>query len=69
MSIKKKWLRVLLKKYNVTKLVYYEIYNDSYSTISREKQIKARSRKRKIKLVEKINPEWKDLSLELNLLS
>lgn len=49
--------------------MYYEIYNDSYSTISREKQIKARSRKRKIKLVEKINPEWKDLSLELNLLS
>jgi len=52
------------KKYNATKLVYYEIYKDSYSAIGREKQIKAGSRKKKIALIESINPAWKDLSSE-----
>ena len=65
---KEKIIEGFTKKYNVVNLVYYEIYNDSYSAIAREKQIKAGSRKRKIELIERINPEWKDLSLELNLL-
>ena len=65
---KEKIIEGFSKKYNVVNLVYYEIYNDSYSAIAREKQIKAGSRKRKIELIERINPEWKDLSLELNLL-
>lgn len=49
------------KKYNVTKLVYYEIYNDSYEAINREKQLKAGSRKRKIDLINSVNQQWLDL--------
>ena len=57
------------KKYNVKFLMYYEIFQDSYSAISREKQIKAGSRKKKIALIESINPNWNDLTKELNLLA
>ena len=53
------------KKYNVVKLVYYEMVGNSYSGISREKQIKAGSRDRKIKLIESMNPQWKDLFFKL----
>jgi len=49
------------KKYNVTRLVYFESGNDVNTTIAREKQIKAGSRKKKIDLINSINPEWKDL--------
>ncbi len=49
------------KKYNCTKLVYYEIFNDPYNAIAREKQIKAGSRKKKIDLINAMNPKWKDL--------
>lgn len=49
------------KKYNISKLVYYEVFRDAESAISREKQIKAGSRKKKVELVNKINPEWKDI--------
>jgi putative endonuclease len=49
------------KKYNVTKLVYYEIFDDSYDAIYREKQIKGGSRCNKMELINSINPEWKDL--------
>ena len=50
------------KKYNVHKLVYYEDTTDVYSAISREKQLKGWSRKKKNDLITKVNPEWKDLS-------
>jgi putative endonuclease len=50
------------KKYNITKLVYYEITSDVQAAIQREKQIKGWLRKRKIALIEMANPEWKDLS-------
>ena len=53
------------KRYNVTKLVYYEEGEDIYSAISREKQIKGKLRKKKIDLIEKMNPEWKDLYWDL----
>ncbi|MCK5640058.1 MAG: GIY-YIG nuclease family protein [Gammaproteobacteria bacterium] len=49
------------KKYNVNKLVYFERFKDIKSAIEREKQIKAGSRKKKISLIEKNNPTWKDL--------
>ena len=49
------------KKYNITKLVYFESGDDINLAIAREKQIKAGSRKKKIDLIESINPEWKDL--------
>jgi len=50
------------KKYNVTKLVYFEAGEDVNGAISREKQIKAGSRKKKIGLINSMNPEWRDLS-------
>ena len=53
------------KRYNVKKLFYYEIFKDSYHAIAREKQIKGGSRQKKIELINKINPEWKDLAEDL----
>lgn len=50
------------KRYNINKLVYYEIFSDVNQAIQREKQIKAGSRKRKLLLIKKMNPDWKDLS-------
>ncbi len=52
-------------RYNVNKLVYYEVFADPYNAISREKQIKAGSRQKKIDLVNKMNPEWVDLYEQL----
>ena len=48
-------------KYNLTSLVYYELFEDMYQAISREKQIKAGSRQSKIKLIESMNQDWNDL--------
>jgi putative endonuclease len=47
--------------YNVSKLVYYEEFNTMEEAIAREKQIKGGSRQKKIDLINKNNPEWKDL--------
>jgi len=49
------------KNYNINKLIFFEIYNDPENAILREKQIKAGSRIKKVKLITGINPEWKDL--------
>jgi len=49
------------KKYNVNKLVYYEVFNDIYNAIVREKQIKAGSRQKKIDLINGMNSKWEDL--------
>ena len=56
---------VFTKKYNVDKLVYFEVGNDVSQAIFREKQIKAGSRQKKIDLINSINPEWKDLFDEI----
>jgi putative endonuclease len=53
------------EKYNVHNLVYYETTDTMFNAIEREKQIKAGSRKKKIDLIEKNNPEWKDLYNEI----
>jgi putative endonuclease len=53
------------KKYNITKLVYYEVCEEAQSAISREKQLKAGSRQRKVELVNGMNREWRDLYEEL----
>jgi len=50
------------KRYNVTKLVYYETYEDVREAIMREKQIKGWLRAKKIALIESLNPKWEDLS-------
>ena len=49
-------------KYNVNKLVFYEMTPDVRSAIFREKQIKGGSRAKKVALVETMNPDWTDLS-------
>lgn len=49
------------RKYNVTKLVYYETFDDIVNAIAREKQIKGWLRSKKITLIENSNPGWKDL--------
>ncbi len=51
-------------KYNVTQLAYCEVFTDIRDAIAREKQIKGWLRSRKIALIESVNPEWKDLSVE-----
>ncbi|HYU20483.1 MAG TPA: GIY-YIG nuclease family protein [Chloroflexota bacterium] len=53
------------KKYNMTRLVYYESTDDVYAAIEREKQIKGWLRSKKIALIESVNPSWRDLSVEL----
>ena len=53
------------KKYNVHMLVYYEEINNIRSAILREKRMKKWKRNWKLKLVEKNNPDWKDLYFDL----
>jgi putative endonuclease len=55
-------------RYNIMKLVYYEIFSDPYNAIAREKQIKAGSRKKKLDLVNGVNPGWNDLYNEGEIL-
>jgi putative endonuclease len=49
-------------RYNTCKLVYYECFKTLSEAIEREKQIKAGSRRKKLKLINEMNPEWNDLS-------
>jgi putative endonuclease len=49
-------------RYNVTRLVYVERFHEIRDAIAREKAIKRMYRKEKIRLIESINPEWRDLS-------
>ena len=53
------------KKYNIVKLVYYEVLEDVENAILREKQLKAGSRQKKIQLINSMNREWRDLYEEL----
>ena len=53
------------RKYNLTRLVYYEVADDVLAAISREKQIKGWLRAKKVALIQSVNPEWKDLSGEV----
>ena len=50
------------KKYNINKLVYYEVFDNPRDAITREKQIKKYSRKKKIALIKSMNPKFRDLS-------
>jgi len=49
------------KKYNIKKLVYYEIFSDIQDAIVREKQLKAGNRNKKIELINSMNDNWNDL--------
>lgn len=58
---KNKLVAGFTKKYNVCKLIYYEVSDDMVSAITREKQVKGWKRSRKIQLIEELNPYWNDL--------
>ena len=58
---KNKLVEGFTKKYNISKLVYYEIYADAYTAISREKQLKRWKRDKKNALINSKNPNWEDL--------
>ena len=62
---KEKPVEGFTKRYNLTKLVYYEVAETAEAVILREKQIKAGSRQKKVELVEELNKTWSDLYPEL----
>jgi len=62
---KQKMVEGFTKKYNVDRLVYYEQTEDIYAALQREKRLKKWNRKWKIDLIEKNNPQWKDLYYEI----
>lgn len=59
---KHKLVEAFTKRYNVTRLVYYEETGDIKAALMREKQIKGWLRQKKIKLIKSVNPKWEDLS-------
>ena len=62
---KQKAIRGFTCRYDATRLVYYEVGLEPLGAIAREKQIKAGSRKKKIALIEAMNPEWRDFFDEI----
>ena len=62
---KEKLVNGFTKKYKITKLVYYEVFDDAENAILREKQIKAGSRQKKIDLVNSVSRNWLDLYEEI----
>lgn len=54
------------KQHKCSMLVYYEVFEDMYEAISREKQLKSGSRKKKLKLINDLNPRWRDLSNDIH---
>jgi putative endonuclease len=63
---KNKLVKGFTSRYNVEKLVYYDICEDIESAILREKQIKGWLRRKKVALIGSMNPEWNDLSEEID---
>ncbi|HEY5902703.1 MAG TPA: GIY-YIG nuclease family protein [Anaerolineales bacterium] len=61
---KSKLVDGFMKRYNITQLAYFEETNDVQVALAREKQLKGWLRARKIALIESMNPEWSDLSLD-----
>ena len=62
---REKFVNGFTKKYNVSKLVYYEIFEDPENAILREKKIKAGPRQKKIDLINSKNKDWSDLYKEI----
>jgi putative endonuclease len=63
---KNKMIDGFSKKYNMSKLVFFEVYNEIETAIIREKQLKNWHRNWKINLIETVNKEWRDLSEEFD---
>ena len=62
---RKKLVDGFAERYNIFKLVYYEVSQDIESAILREKQIKGGSRQKKVELISSMNKKWRDLYSEL----
>ncbi len=62
----KKYANSFTARYNLDKLVYYEVFHRIEEAILREKQIKGGSRKKKEELIRSINPDWQDLREQLS---
>jgi putative endonuclease len=62
---KEKKIESFTKRYNITKLVWFELHGTAASAISREKQIKAWRRSKKVALIDTKNPHWKDLFADI----
>ena len=60
-----KYPRSFTARYGLKRLVYYEQFHDVRDAIAREKQIKSGSREKKIKMIERENAKWVDLSVEM----
>jgi putative endonuclease len=58
---KHKLVRGFTQKYNVTKLIHFEVFDDINLAISREKQIKGYSRAKKVALIDQLNKNWDEL--------
>ena len=61
---KEKLIPGFTSKYNITRLVYFESYEDVHKAIEREKEIKSWTRAKRVALIESRNPRWDDLSRE-----
>lgn len=59
---KHKLIAGFTSRYDVNRLVYFEMTNDVHAAIAREKQIKAWRRSKKLTLIKSMNPKWQDLS-------
>lgn len=57
----KKYKNSFTARYNADKLVFFEEFDSIITAMARERQLKAGSRAKKVKLIEEFNPEWKDL--------
>ena len=53
------------KRYSLHRLAWFEVHETMESAISREKQLKAGNRKRKLRLIEALNPDWRDLYIDI----
>ena len=58
---KERLVKGFTRRYNITKLVYYEVFEDMENAILREKQIKGGSRRKKVELIDSMNPDWCEL--------
>jgi putative endonuclease len=61
---KNKIIKGFTSKYNLQKLVYFEVFNEASLSIAREKQLKGWLREKKNALISSVNPDWRDLSLD-----
>jgi len=60
---KNKLIAGFTKKYNIDRLIYYEVFDSPETAIQREKEIKSWTRKKKLELIKKINPNFEELEI------